>query len=235
MLTSVFDSSALGKWIYDWSVSEHGPSTPITEMAGELWLHLIQLAGKTRLGEIAMPRIRDQGDREMVEDFLESGERLWIRFAKLLYIAENKLWQAAIEENGGKTPINFSKEITGYEVVQTIFGRDRELERTEKWMTGARLWSMRFDANCDSVIWEVGGANINWRRRKTEDQRGDAMSYIIKSKEASKPEKPERSHKSRRRQEDASPLRRYRVVEPEPSSRIKSSSLDHTSPYIRHA
>jgi len=41
---------------------------------------------------------------------------------------------------------------SGCEFVDSIFGRDRELEKTEKLMTGMRLWSMRFDANCDDIL-----------------------------------------------------------------------------------
>src|SRR6202012_447772 len=45
LLGSVFDANSLGKWIYDWTVFHHGPSTPLSEIAGEMWLLLIQLAG----------------------------------------------------------------------------------------------------------------------------------------------------------------------------------------------
>jgi len=40
----------------------------------------------------------------------------------------------------------------GTEFVDSIFGRDRELERTEKWMNSIRLWNMRFDANCEEIL-----------------------------------------------------------------------------------
>ena len=41
---------------------------------------------------------------------------------------------------------------SGVEFVDSMFGRDRELERTEKLMTAVRLWSMRFDANCEEIL-----------------------------------------------------------------------------------
>ena len=53
LLGSVFDANSLGKWIYDWTVYHHGPATPISEMAGELWLLLIQLAGKIKRADAA--------------------------------------------------------------------------------------------------------------------------------------------------------------------------------------
>jgi hypothetical protein len=151
LLGSVFDANSLGKWIYDWTVFYNGPATPLAEMAGELWLLLIQLAGKVKRAEEALPKMRKKESHEMVEDFLESGERLWIRFVKLLKVCEDYMWKAAKKENGDKNPVSMSSN-SGREFVDSIFGRDRELEKTEKLMTGMRLWSMRFDANCDDVL-----------------------------------------------------------------------------------
>ncbi|KAJ4301865.1 hypothetical protein N0V90_003961 [Kalmusia sp. IMI 367209] len=151
LLGSVFDANSLGKWIYDWTVFHYGPATPLAEMAGELWLLLIQLAGKVKRAEETMPKIRKKENHEMVEDFLESGERLWIRFAKLLKVCEDYMWKAAKKETGEKKPLAMGKN-SGCEFVDSIFGRDRELEKTEKLMTGMRLWSMRFDANCEEIL-----------------------------------------------------------------------------------
>lgn len=151
LLGSVFDANSLGKWIYDWTVFHYGPGSPMSEQAGELWLLLIQLAGKMKRAEEGMPKIRKQENREMVEDFLESGERLWIRFGKLLKVCEEYMMTAAKKENGGKKPVSMGKN-SGCEFVDSIFGRDRELEKTEKLMTGMRLWSMRFDANCQDIL-----------------------------------------------------------------------------------
>ncbi len=151
LLGSVFDANSLGKWIYDWTVFHYGPATPLAEMAGELWLLLIQLAGKVKRAEETMPKIRKKESHEMVEDFLESGERLWIRFAKLLKVCEDYMWKAAKKETGEKKPVAMGKN-SGREFVESIFGRDRELEKTEKLMTGMRLWSMRFDANCEEIL-----------------------------------------------------------------------------------
>lgn len=151
LLGSVFDANSLGKWIYDWTVFHYGAATPMSEVAGELWLLLIQLAGKTKRAEEVMPKIRNQECKDMVEEFLESGERLWIRFAKLLKICEDYMMKAARRESGEKKPVQMGKN-SGCEFVDSIFGRDRKLEETEKLMTGMRLWSMRFDANCDDIL-----------------------------------------------------------------------------------
>lgn len=151
LLGSVFDANSLGKWIYDWTVYFYGAATPMSEVAGELWLLLIQLAGKVKRAEECLSRIRQAASRDLVDDFLESGERLWQRFTKLLKICESYMWKAAKKEAGGSEKVTMGKN-SGCEFVDSIFGRDRELERTEKLMTGMRLWSMRFDANCDEIL-----------------------------------------------------------------------------------
>lgn len=65
------------------------------------------------------------------------------------------MWKAAKKESGGAKKVTMGKN-SGCEFVDSIFGRDRELERTEKMMTGMRLWSMRFDANCDEILRNPG-------------------------------------------------------------------------------
>lgn len=151
LLGSVFDANSLGKWIYDWTVFFFGPATPMTEIAGELWLLLIQLAGKIKRAEDTMSRIRQNKSRDLVDEFLDSGERLWQRFNKLLKICENYMWKAAKKESRDAKKVTMGKN-SGCEFVDAIFGRDRELERTEKLMTGIRLWSMRFDANVAPML-----------------------------------------------------------------------------------
>jgi hypothetical protein len=42
LLDSVFDANTFGKWIYNWTVFHHGRATPISGIAGELWLLLIE-------------------------------------------------------------------------------------------------------------------------------------------------------------------------------------------------
>ncbi|PYH82572.1 hypothetical protein BO82DRAFT_382811 [Aspergillus uvarum CBS 121591] len=150
LLGSVFDANSLGKWIYDWTVFTHGASTPMADVAGDLWLLLIKLAGKVKRANECLDRIRRPEAQEVVEDFLQSGERLWARFKKLLKTCEQFMWKAAKRE-GGKGAVSMGRN-AGCEFVETIFGRDRELESTEKLMNSIRLWNMRFDANCEEIL-----------------------------------------------------------------------------------
>ncbi|KAJ5909140.1 hypothetical protein N7495_001822 [Penicillium taxi] len=150
LLGSVFDANSLGKWIYDWTVFHHGASTPMADVAGDLWLLLIKLAGKVKRADECLPRIHNIDAQEVVEDFLESGDRLWSRFKKLLKGCELYMWKAAKRE-GGKGPVSMGRN-AGCEFVDSIFGRDRELENTERLMNSVRLWNMRFDANCEEIL-----------------------------------------------------------------------------------
>ena len=149
LLGSVFDANSLGKWIYDWTVFRNGPATPISEVAGDLWLLLIKIAGKMRRAEECLPRIRARDNHELVEDFIESGHRLWKRLKQLLKICEEFMWRHA--KRDGKKGVTMGKN-SGIEFVDTIFGRDRELETTEGLMQSIRLWNMRFDANCEDIL-----------------------------------------------------------------------------------
>jgi hypothetical protein len=93
LLGSVFDANSLGKWIYDWTVYRHSPQHPMADMAGELWLLLIKLAGKMKRADQTLTRIRNVESRELVEEFLESGDRLWTKFEKILKSCETYMWK----------------------------------------------------------------------------------------------------------------------------------------------
>ena len=148
LLGSVFDANSLGKWIYDWTVFHHGPTAPISGVAGELWLLLIKLAARVKRSEECMSRIRRKKDREMVNSFVGAGEKLMFRLTQLLEACEGPMLKAG-RKRGGEGVL---KDNAGVEFVETLFGRERQLEGTEKFMTSCRLWNMRFDANCEEIL-----------------------------------------------------------------------------------
>lgn len=154
LLGSVFDANSLGKWIYDWTVYYHGANAPLTEVAGDLWLLLIKFAGKMKRAAACRGRIRSRGDRDLVEDFLASGDRIWGRVEVLLKVCEEFMWKVARREKDGVGGGVRMGEKSGIQFVKSIFGRERELERTERLMTGVHTWNMRFDANCEDILAE---------------------------------------------------------------------------------
>ncbi|KAF2460996.1 hypothetical protein BDY21DRAFT_334011 [Lineolata rhizophorae] len=147
LLGSVFDANSLGKWVYDWTVFRYQARTPMADMAGELWLLLIQLASKTKRAEETMSKIRKLENRDLVEEFLDSGDRIWTKFMKVLRRCEENMLKAQKREK--RTGMG---EESGVAFVDTIFGRDYELENTEKLMSNMRLWVLRFDANCEEIV-----------------------------------------------------------------------------------
>jgi len=157
LLGSVFDANSLGKWIYDWTIFHHGPASSRAELAGELWLALIKLAGKIKRAEEGLPRIRRLDEHDLVDDFLESGERIWRRFNKILKNCEDDMWRAAKKEAQGKGGSVAMGAKSGCAFVDAMFGRDRNLGITEKLMDSILLWSKRFDANCDDILRNPSG------------------------------------------------------------------------------
>jgi hypothetical protein len=63
------------------------------------------------------------------------------------------MWKAGTKH--GKDSGKLGKN-AGTEFVDSIFGRDRQLEVTEKLMASIRLWNRRFDANCEGILRRPG-------------------------------------------------------------------------------
>ncbi|KAK4151521.1 hypothetical protein C8A00DRAFT_45276 [Chaetomidium leptoderma] len=148
LLGSVFDANSLGKWIYDWTVYHHGAGSPIGEMAGEMWLLLIQLAGKIKRAEETVPKIRSKENQEMIEEFIEAGDRITDKLRKLLKACEAPMLRST---NKPRKEGSLGKN-AGVEFVETLFGADRELEKTQRFMASVRLWNLRFDTNCEEIL-----------------------------------------------------------------------------------
>ncbi|KIW35844.1 uncharacterized protein PV06_11828 [Exophiala oligosperma] len=147
LLGSVFDANSLGKWIYDWTVVHFGASTPMADMAGELWLLLIKLAGKMKKAEECVGRSSTLKGLEDVESFLEGGHVLWNKFKNLIRVCERPMLKSIKRHGAGKMGKDGAMEF-----VNTLFGRDRLLESTERIMSQIRLWTNRFDMNCEKTI-----------------------------------------------------------------------------------
>lgn len=145
LLGSVFDANTLGKWIYDWTVSCHGLQTPMCDVAGDLWLLLIKLAGKTTRIEEKLSQAPEIDDEELLEEFLSSGERLWATLQRRLKCCEAPM----LNKTDGRERLG---QQSGCEFVDIMFGRDRDLETTEAFMRSVRLWILRVDANCEDLL-----------------------------------------------------------------------------------
>ncbi|KAJ4120293.1 hypothetical protein NW760_007447 [Fusarium oxysporum] len=149
---SVFDANSIGKWIYDWTVHIYGPGTPVPEIAGDLWLLLIQLAGKTKRANETVIKIRNIEKRELVECFVEGGERLAGKFQSLLKLCEGHVLKARKYRRLVDKSIPKFGEKEATELVEMLFSPNHEFEKMAKFMQGARLFNLRFDANCEEIF-----------------------------------------------------------------------------------
>ncbi|CZR57781.1 uncharacterized protein PAC_07670 [Phialocephala subalpina] len=150
---SVMDADSLGKWIYDWTVHYHGAASTLSETAGELWILLIDVSFSVEQAEECMPRIRLREDREMVDNFVESGERLFDKMKKLIRACEDpKIDKAKKTRHGEFKDPSKGLRATRLFIDVMLSSDETSSQHAEKWMTSARLWLMRFGANCFEIF-----------------------------------------------------------------------------------
>lgn len=154
LMGSVFDTCSLGKWIYDWAVNCHGPSTPISDMAADFWLLIISLSGNRQRAEATVEQVRRPESKEVLNDFIELGERLAGRIQELLKVCEAPIMKSA-RESGQKSGQSLSRE-AGVEFIETMFGRGKEFEITELIMSGLRLFGLHFHTYAEDIIRNPG-------------------------------------------------------------------------------
>ena len=150
LLGSVFDANSLGKWIYDWTVFKYGADQPMSDIAGDLWLYLIKLAHKMKRADVTLERVRSTEDQELLNEFLEAGDRIWKKFKLLLKVCEDYMYK--VSKKAGTNGAAKMGTNSGVEFVKTMFGRDRKLEDTQALMQNIRLWDMRFKENCEEIL-----------------------------------------------------------------------------------
>ncbi|KAI1339948.1 hypothetical protein F5Y15DRAFT_380969 [Xylariaceae sp. FL0016] len=139
LLGSVFDLISLAKWIYDWTIYHHGPTTRMSNLAAEL-LHSITdvLHNIRRIGK-RFSHVRRREDKEMLEDFMQSGERLT---DGLKHILKRCGVKATKQQSPNKsTPIA---------VIEALFGPENS--RTASFVESARSWTQRFSVNCEEIV-----------------------------------------------------------------------------------
>ncbi|KAH6990137.1 hypothetical protein EDB80DRAFT_729555 [Ilyonectria destructans] len=146
LLGGVFGGNSLGKWIYDWAVFRHGLGNPISEMAHDLWQLLIQLISKKDFSEACVSSISGD-ERKLIHEFIEGGERLLDKLNSLLKRCERLMPKPS--KRKGTTQLG---EKEGVEFVELLFGRERQLRGTKRFMRSMRLWNLRFDANCQEIL-----------------------------------------------------------------------------------
>lgn len=155
LLGSVFDANSLGEWIFNWTKYHHGRSHDATKTAGGLWGLLIELSSKLKRARDFYHQIKTKENREILDDFTESGDRLWSKLKDLLKACEEYMWRgargvASPRPEEGKT-VQMGKK-SGAEFVDAMFNGVKEWERTERLMRGMATWCQRFEVNCEDIL-----------------------------------------------------------------------------------
>ena len=145
---SVFDCNSLGKWIFDWTVYYEGASTPISDMAGDLWILLIQMSHHVKEAASKRALVRSAENREIIDEFIGGGERLMDKLRSLIKACEAPMLRASRKKQSSSS----LGKSSGVEFVETLFGRDRELPKTELFMQNLRTYNMRFEANAIEIL-----------------------------------------------------------------------------------
>lgn len=148
LLGSVFDAASFGKWTFDWTVYKYRAKSPAAVLAGELWLRLVQLAGKLKVGKGNVLRLTRGQQRDEIYECIDEGQRLWQLLKHLFIHCEHYMLEAA-RMQGNVTEMG--KE-AGIAFVDSVFGEQRFLAETQRLITGVREWSMWFDIWCADAL-----------------------------------------------------------------------------------
>lgn len=128
----VFDADSLGKWIYQWTVDMYDARSPMAEVSAEFWLLIIQLNGYIKIIKELWRTIPTRKDKANAESLIDSEVKKMNEVQSMLNACKQPMMRAQEYDGGlGKN--------SGFELVQTLFGRDGNMGDTERFVQGVRL------------------------------------------------------------------------------------------------
>lgn len=145
LLGTCFDCNSLGKWIYDWTSKKYGQPSPIKDVAGDLWLVLLEFFGKIKRSEEFIHRNNGTTDPELYAELhflnrlLIDAKGLRDRLQRLLEKCEEPMLRTGTRGNGRL------RKDAGLRCVDILFGRDELLEKTEDLIQSMRHWIHGWD------------------------------------------------------------------------------------------
>ena len=148
LLGSAFDAFTLGKWIFDWTVSQYSADSPMAKIAGDVWTSFIQLACKMDRADKCRPLVRRESDRDTLCTVIKNGRSIWRRFENLLKRCERAMLETA-KESGGKLRLDAD---AGRAFVENMFGIRHDLDETEAVRSNLHRWVMGFDELCGPLV-----------------------------------------------------------------------------------
>ena len=120
-----------------------------------MWILMIRLDCKVKRIEGALSCSRRQGrSGKAWLDFLRSAEKLWLHLDDVIKYCEGYMMKTS--------PVGESWRVeAGTALVDSMFGQTRALAEVERWVTGARLWSVTVDDVAEEVFLKEG--KMLWR------------------------------------------------------------------------
>lgn len=146
----VFDANSLGKCVYDGTLKLRGPQSPLTNMAGELWMLLIKISGYSRKAQSEISCIRQEKQKDVVNDFIKSADMLLLGLKDMLRTCEKVTVVTWHGVRGHQSDVEY--EVAGLRLTTALFEREQLLRLTEQFMTSVRLWKLRFDAKWEEIV-----------------------------------------------------------------------------------
>lgn len=162
LLRHVMDAKHLGRCIYKWTIDDECDDTPVSghaATAAELWLLLIDLECYMGESEDGINGIETGESREILEGFIESGDRLLSELQKLLPRGRERL------QSDGRFEPALESAADRSRFVATFLGTCSP--SLSKLMTSIRLWLFRFESNCTEIL-----AHTLYNKEDNEDNRG---------------------------------------------------------------
>ncbi|KAJ8174723.1 hypothetical protein LV161_008844 [Aspergillus fumigatus] len=150
---SVFDSNSLGKWIFDWARRAFGAGSVSVDIAGDLWLLMIRLAGRLS----RLERLRDvrtvgrssigTGVNGLLHAVFGEGLLLWDELLELVSTCGRSMYStdeySCLRRFGQESGIAF---------VQTLLRMPGALPWTQRFMRKVQAWERRFDEELDGRV-----------------------------------------------------------------------------------
>lgn len=148
LLTSVFDSYSLGKWVLDQTARIYGEHDEMTDLAADFWLEHIKLGGKIKHAKGRMPQIADEGARQRVKEFTTSGDKIVNELGEALKGCE----QRVLEVTGiSEIPKLSHKSVVVF--IDTFIGRNpAQRDAFDNLTRSIREWNCWFDADCERLL-----------------------------------------------------------------------------------
>lgn len=148
LLTSVFDSNSLGKWVLRQTARIYGEHDEMADLAAEFWFEHIKLGGKIKQAKERLTKITDSSVRDRVKEFILFGDRLVNELGQRLKNCE----QRVLEVTGiGEIPKLGHKSVVVF--IDSFLGRNPAQGEVFHGLTHRiRKWNIRFDTSCASLL-----------------------------------------------------------------------------------